>query len=72
MTAHAMKGDMDKIKWYAHYIKGSSANIGAIALSTVAADMEQACKDQQAAEISVLMPQFEEQYELLMALLREA
>ena len=45
MTAHAMKGDMDKIKWYAHYIKGSSANIGAIALSAVAADMEQACKD---------------------------
>lgn len=66
------KGDMDKIKWYAHYIKGSSANIGAIALSTVAADMEQACKDQQAAEISVLMPQFEEQYELLMAQLKEA
>lgn len=65
------KSDMDKIKWYAHYIKGSSANIGAMALSTVAADMEKAGNDHQTDEIDILMPELEKQYELLIAQLRE-
>jgi PAS domain S-box-containing protein len=65
------KGDMDNVKWYAHYIKGSSANMGAMALNTVAADMEKAGNDHQTAEISILMQELEKQYELLMAQLRE-
>jgi len=74
MTAlkeNVKKGDFENIKWYAHYIKGSSANMGAMALSTVAADMEKAAKDSLSDEINILMPELEEQYELLTARLNE-
>lgn len=74
MTAlkeNVKKRDFENIKWYAHYIKGSSANMGAMGLSTVAANMEKAAKDSLSDEIDILMSELEEQYELLMVQLNE-
>lgn len=57
--------NFENVKWYAHYIKGSSANIGAMALSTVAADMEKAGNDHLTDEITAFMSELQKQYELL-------
>lgn len=61
------KGEADMISWYAHNIKGSSANIGGMALSAVAAKMEKAGNDHQTDEMAVIMSELEKQYELLIA-----
>lgn len=63
--------NFENVKWYAHYIKGSSANIGAIALSTVAANMEKAGNEHLTDEIAVFMSELEKQYELLTVQLKD-
>ena len=64
------KGEMDNVSWYAHNIKGSSANIGAMALSTVAAEMEKAGNNRKTNEITQIMQELENQYELLLIQLK--
>ncbi len=57
--------DAEKISWYAHKIKGSSANIGAMALSNIAAKTDEASRDGRLDEVSTLLPELEKQYNLL-------
>jgi PAS domain S-box-containing protein len=58
-------GEVSDVSAYAHRIKGASANLGGIALSTVAARMEEAGIMGKLDEIAVMMPELERQYELL-------
>jgi len=57
--------DAEKISWYSHKVKGSSANIGAMALSNIAAKMDEASKDGRLDEVTTLLPELEKQYDLL-------
>ena len=65
------RGELDKVSWYAHKIKGSSSNMGGIALSSVAAEMEIAGNEGKIDKITALMPEVEKQYELLIEQLKE-
>ncbi|MFA0823230.1 MAG: PAS domain S-box protein [Methanomethylovorans sp.] len=65
------RGEVDKVSWYAHKIKGSSSNMGGIALSSVAAEMEIAGNEGKIEKITALMPEVEKQYELLIEQLKE-
>jgi len=65
------RGEVDKVSWYAHKIKGSSSNMGGIALSSVAAEMEIAGNEGQIEKITALMPEVEKQYELLIEQLKD-
>ncbi|WP_406656651.1 response regulator [Methanolobus sp. ZRKC2] len=58
-------GKTDKVSWYAHRIKGSSASIGGMALSTVAAELDKAGKENRLDEIALILPELEKQYDLL-------
>ena len=66
------RGEVDKVSWYAHKIKGSSSNMGGIALSSVASEMEIAGNEGNIDKITALMPEIEKQYELLIEQLKEA
>jgi HPt (histidine-containing phosphotransfer) domain-containing protein len=55
----------------AHAIKGSAANVGAMALSAVAFEMEKAGREGRLQEIAALMPELERQFELLEVHMRE-
>jgi PAS domain S-box-containing protein len=57
--------DAEKVSWYAHKIKGSSANIGAMSLSNIAAEMDQASRDDRLDEVVLMLPELEKQYDLL-------
>jgi HPt (histidine-containing phosphotransfer) domain-containing protein len=59
------EGDVKQIEQHAHRIKGASATVGGVALSLVAAAMEQAAK---AGDLEVARPrlaELETQFELL-------
>jgi len=55
----------------AHAIKGAAANVGGIALSAVADEMEKAGKAGRPEEMAALMPELERQFNLLRAKMRE-
>lgn len=59
------KRDCDQVRWHAHSIKGSSANMGGMALSDIAARIEKACNQNQPDEIADYLPELDKQYELL-------
>jgi PAS domain S-box-containing protein len=63
--------EADKVSWYAHKIKGSSSNIGGMALSNVAGEMERAGNESQTDKIAVIMSELEKQYELLIGQLKK-
>jgi PAS domain S-box-containing protein len=71
LRASIEKGELDRISWYAHNIKGTSANIGGMSLSTIAAEIEKAGNKSQIDEISADMAELEKQYELLAEELRK-
>ena len=71
-----LKEDLDKeelqeVMGYAHKIKGASANISAIALSNIAAEVEKAAKSGNMEDVISMLPEFEKQYELLVDVLKE-
>jgi PAS domain S-box-containing protein len=61
----------DEISNYAHGIKGSSANIGGMALSSVASEMEYAARAGKLKEAADMMAEVEEQFGLLIKHLQE-
>jgi len=62
-------GDVERACAQAHRIKGAAANVGGMALSSVAAQIESADSLEQLAP---LIPELERQFELLRAMMREA
>ncbi len=59
------KRETENVGKFAHKIKGASANIGGMALSNVASDMEIAGTKQQIDKMDILMQELEKQYDLL-------
>ncbi|WP_292469413.1 ATP-binding protein [Methanolobus sp.] len=66
------KGEVSDASFHVHKIKGSSANTGCMALSGVAARMEEVGKMGKLDEIAVIIPELERQFELLMSRLKDA
>ena len=52
-------GDIKEAEKGAHSLKSSSANVGAMHLRTIAADMERAAADGEAAAVTALLPSME-------------
>jgi two-component system sensor histidine kinase/response regulator len=65
------KGDAGSAGGQAHAIKGASANVGGLALSAVAHEMEKFGKAGRREELVALMPEFERQFDLLKARMQE-
>jgi len=65
------RSEVSEAVLYAHRIKGASANLGGMALYTVAARMEEAGNMGKQHEIVSLMPELEKQLELLTDLLQD-
>jgi PAS domain S-box-containing protein len=64
------KRELEYINEYAHKIKGASANIGGLALSAVASQMENAGNKNQIDKMDTLLPELEKQYDLLVEQLK--
>ncbi|MTJ09760.1 response regulator [Anabaena sp. UHCC 0204] len=60
IKAAIIANDFQKIAWEAHYIKGSSANIGATTMQNAAAKLEQLSKKQTCAGASALLTELVE------------
>ncbi len=65
LRRHVALGDADLAGRQAHSIKGATANVGGMALSAVASEMEQAAKAGRLEAIAALMPELERQFGLL-------
>jgi PAS domain S-box-containing protein len=65
------QGESEQAGLQAHKIKGAAANVGGVALSTVAFEVEKAGQAGRLDEIVAFMPELEEQFELLKAQMRE-
>ncbi|WP_319507212.1 PAS domain S-box protein [uncultured Methanolobus sp.] len=66
------KRELENVNVYAHKIKGASANIGGVALSAVASQMEIAGNKNQVDKMEILLPELEKQYDLLVEQLKDA
>lgn len=60
------RGDVSNVSYHAHKIKGMSATLGCMALSNIAALMENAGRIGKIDEITMIMPEVEKQIELLL------
>ncbi len=58
-------GDAEEVRLQAHTIKGAAANMGAAALSAIAADMEQAARRGSLQEVAERLGQLRAQFKLL-------
>jgi signal transduction histidine kinase/CheY-like chemotaxis protein/HPt (histidine-containing phosphotransfer) domain-containing protein len=58
---HATK-DLESLQRTAHSLKSSSANVGAIRLSTMSKDLEMKCKNNHTAEIDILIESIETEF----------
>jgi PAS domain S-box-containing protein len=65
------QGGAEQAGSQAHKIKGAAASVGGTILSAVAFEMEKAGKSGRLTEVAALMPELEEQFELLKAQMRE-
>lgn len=65
------KRELDNASIYAHKIKGASANIGGMALSAVASQVEIAGNKNQVDKMDLLLPEIEKQYNLLVEKLKD-
>jgi PAS domain S-box-containing protein len=65
LRAHLEAGQMELAGGQAHSIKGAAANVGGMALSAVALDMESAGKAGRRDALTALAPELERQFELL-------
>jgi len=59
------QGDADPVCRQAHTLKGGAANVGATALWSIASDMETAGRKEDLAKVSSLVPELEQQLEVL-------
>lgn len=59
------RGDAEKAGAQAHKIKGAAANVGGVAMSTVALEMESAGKRGDLAHLTAMMPVLENEFERL-------
>ncbi|KXS44174.1 MAG: multi-sensor hybrid histidine kinase [Methanolobus sp. T82-4] len=64
------KGDIGSISSCAHSLKGSSANLGGVALSGLASEIEAAVKADNIENIRAMVPEVERHFELLVAELK--
>jgi len=65
LSMYVERRDFNNISSYAHNIKGASANIGGMALSSAAAKMEKAAIECEYNKIVTIMPDIEKQFEIL-------
>ncbi len=63
------EGDADKARAMAHSMKGSSANLGAVALSRLARQAQELAEAGRLSEIGPLMPQMREAFDMVSAVL---
>lgn len=59
------RGELNGVVSHAHRIRGAAANISGIALSSIAAEIEEAAKYGREDDVAARMPELEMQYELL-------
>jgi signal transduction histidine kinase/CheY-like chemotaxis protein/HPt (histidine-containing phosphotransfer) domain-containing protein len=72
MRTHLDQGDAGSAGGQAHTIKGAAANVGGLAFSAAAFEMEKAAKAGRREELVALMPDLERQFDLLKARMQEA
>jgi len=65
MRIHLDQGDAGSAGGQAHTIKGAAANVGGMALSAVASEIEEAGKAGRREELAALVPEMERQFALL-------
>ena len=65
LKQHVVAGDAALAGNQAHSIKGAAANVGGLALSAVASEVEQAGKAGHLDAVATLMPEMERQFDLL-------
>jgi CheY-like chemotaxis protein/HPt (histidine-containing phosphotransfer) domain-containing protein len=65
LKAQVQGGKADQARAQAHKIKGAAANVGGVALSAVAFDMERAGKANDLDQLKTLLPKIERQFERL-------
>jgi len=71
MRTHLDQGDAEAAGGQAHAIKGAAANVGGMALSAVASEMEKAGNAGRREELAALVPELERQFDLLKIRMRE-
>jgi two-component system sensor histidine kinase/response regulator len=64
LKTHVAEGDADAAGGRAHTIKGAAANVGAMALSATAAEMEKAARAGRRDEVTALLPELVRQFGL--------
>jgi two-component system sensor histidine kinase/response regulator len=65
LKEHLDRGDAGSAGGQAHAVKGASANVGGMALSAAAAEVEKACKTGSREELAFLRAEVERQFALL-------
>ncbi|AFV25179.1 multi-sensor hybrid histidine kinase [Methanolobus psychrophilus R15] len=65
------KREMKNIFWYAHKIKGTSANLGGMVLSSLASEMEQAAMQGEYNKTTTVMQDMEKQFDILVDQLKK-
>ena len=71
LKGYIEQGEAEPAGRQAHKIKGAAANVGGMALSAVAFEVEKAGQAGRLDEIAAFMPELERQFELLKAQMRE-
>ena len=72
LREHMVRGDAEGAGRRAHMIKGAAANTGCMAMSAIAADMQEAGEKGQMETIIALMPELESQLDLLKAKIKDS
>jgi two-component system sensor histidine kinase/response regulator len=67
---HVRAGDTALAEGRAHTLKGSAANVGGIAMSATASDVERAGRAGRMADVIALMPELERRFEMLQGCMR--
>jgi HPt (histidine-containing phosphotransfer) domain-containing protein len=71
LRGHLDRGDAGSAGFEAHAIKGAAANVGGMALSAVASEMEEAAKAGRREKLVSLVPEMERQFALLKMRMKE-
>jgi CheY-like chemotaxis protein/HPt (histidine-containing phosphotransfer) domain-containing protein len=71
LKEHLGRGDAGSAGGQAHAVKGAAANVGGMALSAAASEVEKACKTERRDELAFLLPEMERQFALLKTSMRE-
>jgi PAS domain S-box-containing protein len=71
LRGHLDRGDAGSAGGQAHALKGAAANVGGMALSAVASEMEEAGKAGRREKLISLLPEMERQFALLKMRMRE-